>query len=473
MKMQPEDTTPEWGAKVNDRTWYSRKDVPTWVAKGRIKKWNEPGLVVWNRERGQIVRLYPKHALDVLARVRTTFDWQQDGTTIGEPVTEYVPGTPPFSGPTILTNTMTLTPEQTQTVLGLLESSEAELRTLAESQEQQMQEALGKVYELIFRTARAKEAATVDLSARQLPWTYDPREEIWMCDLPPNCGTISVAKFGLSFQACIERPHKHKKVHPRLMTFEDALAWVEAELGLAAQEDDQPQVEPMEPSRISLTTLTMKQRRKLARFWIDPASLEPEQVTYRAIITVEHEATNWWAVELSFGEKKRYAIDYPTAQQVMQRLNLDANQVNATEIGSIFRIKSLLKYASATVAFDRAREVWTRSSIGRALKDKTVLRAAYGIVEDETGYEEWEAWEGEWPGRKQDRATHLAELAFRLTLIHALDVEGYRAYRGLPERLISNEKLVRLMHEQRATLPHIPLSAGEESQHWLKEHGHT
>jgi hypothetical protein len=60
-----------------------------------------------------------------------------------------------------------------------------------------------------------------------------------------------------------------------------------------------------------------------------------------------------------------------------------------------------------------------------------------------------------------------------LTLVHALDVAGYRAALGLfgPEFIV--ESILHTLHERRMGSPGIPPTARAESAQWLREHRTT
>ena len=56
------------------------------------------------------------------------------------------------------------------------------------------------------------------------------------------------------------------------------------------------------------------------------------------------------------------------------------------------------------------------------------------------------------------------------TQAFALDVDGFRTRFGISEEMMSDEDLLRILHERRAESKFIPDDACEESKQWLKEH---
>jgi len=73
------------------------------------------------------------------------------------------------------------------------------------------------------------------------------------------------------------------------------------------------------------------------------------------------------------------------------------------------------------------------------------------------------------PGSKS-RSEFMTGMALRQTLIYALDVEGFRAYMGIPLEWEDDEKMLASMHELRAESAHLPTEARAESQQWLAAH---
>ena len=70
--------------------------------------------------------------------------------------------------------------------------------------------------------------------------------------------------------------------------------------------------------------------------------------------------------------------------------------------------------------------------------------------------------ENPWP-KPESRTEYLADLAQPETLIHALDVRGYRKYSHAPLTAFSDEQLLVLLHEWRAISKYIPELARKQS----------
>jgi hypothetical protein len=155
-------------------------------------------------------------------------------------------------------------------------------------------------------------------------------------------------------------------------------------------------------------------------------------------------------------------------------LHLNAYQVDVEYLfRDLFRVTSLVTYAEAATARERAHQLWEQSALSSAYRSKNVTAAAYGIEEVETMYRAWIGCYGEWPETTEERDVFMARKAFDLTLIHALDVAGYRAAHPMLFEGKSDEELTTFLHEQRMESPIIPLAARAASERWLAEHGHA
>lgn len=98
-----------------------------------------------------------------------------------------------------------------------------------------------------------------------------------------------------------------------------------------------------------------------------------------------------------------------------------------------------------------------------------VLRARCGVREVETDFVLWlgacENHDNPWPAPRS-RAEYVERYAERLTLAHALDVEGYRAYLG-PLVELSDDEILEMLHGRRAESAAIPEAARDESRRRL------
>ena len=276
------------------------------------------------------------------------------------------------------------------------------------------------------------------------------------------------------WQACIERPRKMKQWNKPLLWIDNALTWTEQELLAArtpseigstasrtASDAESPDHEP----KIDLTP-----------FQIHPAGLEPREVTYRPIIEIDHVPTTFETVELSFGGTRRTNEHYPSPSQLARELDFDSSKVRIEQLGGrygSYEISVVATSGQKDAAVAQAQDIWNASAVAEIFKAGKVERARFGFEEIETGFCTWlgslEHPENPWP-KAESRAEYLADLAQRETLIHALDVKGYRGYAHAPLTAFSDVQLLVLLHEWRAISKCIPERAREGSRIWLAQH---
>jgi len=141
----------EWGVYLRDKVWASAKNWPDWAKPHQRDKWREKGLIVWDRETQTVARLRGRDALDILAQLRGSDEWNQDGYVVGEPVWRLSLNNPPDRGKPWLANQIVLDPEQTRALFDTLVQGESVLQKMAKEEEAEERRALRKVYDLLAR----------------------------------------------------------------------------------------------------------------------------------------------------------------------------------------------------------------------------------------------------------------------------------------------------------------------------------
>ena len=267
------------------------------------------------------------------------------------------------------------------------------------------------------------------------------------------------------WQASIEQPDQFKHEGTWFLKAEEALAWAEKELLLAEQE-------PTTPTEVTDESLPVSNI-DLTPFWIDPAILEPARITYRVVMFIKREPTEFKTLEMSFGELMKCDEEYPGPQALARELEIDSAQMTVEQIvprRGLYWVKSNVIYFKESLVAAQAQAAWERSKIIKAFQHGKIVSAEYGYEEVETGYEVFlgkcEKSE-EVPDTPLSRTEHLTRQAMRCTLLNALDVDGFRAHIGLKKKYISDEDLLVTMHEERAKLPYLPQTARTASQQWL------
>jgi len=141
-----------------------------------------------------------------------------------------------------------------------------------------------------------------------------------------------------------------------------------------------------------------------------------------------------------------------------------------------YYIRSAATYLQEAVAAAAAQRLWDQSAVLEQFREQKVIRARYGYEEVETHYQIWlgECHTQEKPWSKSEqRAEHLADLAMRETLLHALDVNGWRAFLQISFKSRTDDQLLQSMHKLRSKSPHQSAEVRAESVEWLAEHGVT
>jgi|GEM_PF-1151801 len=492
------ETKQKWGVRLN-HDWRSSlqspsssKEPPAWLRGLLNKDWEiERGLVVWDDASQKMEVLRAESALELLQKLRISDDWKSEGIAIKvrfrrhilteqptpkrsrkKQVQDAPPASAPQSKPTyedVEEERLRLPAEAGAEVFAFLQEHEALLKEMAEEDEKKANEAFLGAWQILFRSAHEQEATKIDFSARPLQWMHDAVLNTWVCDSAPNRGTVKIDERGWFWESSIEQPDHFKRSGPAFVKMEEALAWTEQEL-LAIQKAASEETEPTEPSP------PLKPRMDLTPYQIDPASLEPERITYRVFIELEHEPEGFKAMEMSFGKMFRYDEDYPTPKQVGRELQIDSVEATVEWPGRIenkwYFINSTAVYFQEPVAAAQAQRLWDQSTLKRLHAAGKIKRARYGIEEVETGFVTWlgafENPEDPLP-KPKTRAEHMANWAMRETLTHALDVDGYRERTGIRQNILSDDDLLAMLHERRAESVHIPESARAESRRWLEE----
>jgi hypothetical protein len=493
---EPAEAPLSWGVQLNRHDTFTRKrrgtppeGCPTWARPSQIEDRDKHGLIVWNHETRQLHRFWAEQALGFLEKLRAGSGWRTTGITLTQTVSRQIAHAAPQPKRTGRKKGTRIESPATQEAkpkyeefeeecvklpvsagddfFAFLVSHEVTLREMAAEDEKERSRILGEVYEIILQAGAKHKATEIDLTARPLSWVRGEGGLKFVCDRSPNRATVAYNGKTWAWQASIEQPHRFKHESTWIHEPEEALAWAEKELLLAEQEQAAPAKEDDEPLPASTVDLTP--------FWIAPAVLEPEQITYRVVIFIEREPTEFKTMEMSFGEQMRYDEEYPGPQALARELEIDSTQMTVKQIVpefGLYRAKSNVTYFKESVAAAQAQSTWDRGKIVKAFQEGKIISAYYGYEEAETGYEIYlgscqkpEAVNYT-PG---SRAEYLVDRAMRYTLLNALDVDGFRAYLGITREFVGDEDLLVRMHEERAKLPYIPQAAQAESQKWLNE----
>ena len=172
---------PTWGVRLNcHRLSTSRRstapsnDCPAWANPSQIEEWHKRGLVVWNNGTKQLHTMRAQAALNLLARLRQTDEWQTTGILVTERVIRiHLPPEPsrkrsrkkkdqsepvalPPEGPKseeIDQERVHLDPAAGPEFIAYLEAHESMLNEIALEDKKEQEQALGNAYRYILGLA--------------------------------------------------------------------------------------------------------------------------------------------------------------------------------------------------------------------------------------------------------------------------------------------------------------------------------
>ena len=483
---------PNWGVKIN-RRGYDNPAIPEtafpWAIPMDKDDYQRSGVVVWSHQAQRLEVLSAARALQLLEHMRNHDSWKTDGMPILRQSTRLlISDTPKKKGrdkkdqivpevkaqeskpETVVEERFRLEPEQSVAFLQTLEANESHLREMAAEDEAARERIMAQVYGLLFKHWRAREGDDIDFSTRPFSWEKIDAPLTWVCNRPPNRGSISLTESHFFWTGCIEQPDRFQQLSPTFVKLEEALSWVEQEL----EEIEQEAKEPVEPDRwqpVPLAELMAQKREALADYWIEPAALEPERLSYQVLINLDYAPYDYKTIEISFGKKYYYDEKFASPTQLARDLHLDP-QLDIQELtDGWYRLVSRVSYYLPEVVLAQAQRFWDQSAIVQQHRAGKVLRAQYGYREVETGYDviigACEDPDRPYPLQKS-REAYLTLQAFKETLNYALDVASFRALSGLGPETMTDEWILEMMHRRRAKSPYVPLEAQLESERWLR-----
>jgi len=155
-----------WGIHIN--VWSNQSCTPSfleWAKPFQKDNWQERGVVMRDEKIQQITRCYAGQMLKVLQDLKATDVWKQDGYVVGIPAYRIVlpsgrqkkkkeleqsESEEKTGEGWVLTETISLTPDQTALLFDFLEKSVSKIEMLAEIERSEARERLGKAYKMIW-----------------------------------------------------------------------------------------------------------------------------------------------------------------------------------------------------------------------------------------------------------------------------------------------------------------------------------
>ena len=166
MESEYESSAPSWGARIN----FSRQPMAQACSAPR-SYYEEQGLLIWEGERR--VSLSAEQAIALLEHLREDNTWQQNGIVVGEPISWMVGPKgkrhPWPEASTALVNQIHLPPSRASVLLELLVESEAQLKGLAEEEQEDAARARHRVYSYLLSLASQRRAREESERAEEMP----------------------------------------------------------------------------------------------------------------------------------------------------------------------------------------------------------------------------------------------------------------------------------------------------------------
>lgn len=488
-----------WGMRFNQRPDYQRlskgqkpQGCPDWFETRQISTWQEQGLVLWNNVNKHIEVLQGGESLKLLKELHFQDNWKSDGISVTRLVHKIEFQLPPRGrrkkmeqeskidtgkSETVYEEIVHLPPEAGPELIELLEEKKPILFDMAEKEKKRWDDALRQFWDFAFESFHKQEQSELDFTNRPLEWhSHSPDQ--WTCHYQSAEGRICLAKKKWWCYAHVARPRLAGQSHYFLKLLE-AVEWIEKEIVDLANQPEVPERAPHFLPEEQIQANRARLRKKLldTPFWIDPAAMEPKQISYKLFIELDAKPVSFKTMELECGDTIRYEVRYLSPSKLAAAVNLDIDRFHVDQpIGENtdwYQVTSLTTYFQENSAADQAQRAWDQSRIIQQFKMGKISRARYGYQEVETEFVTYLGACQE-PDRPWDqpeiRKDYMEDWAFRETLCFALDITDYRDYLGANPEFISDEQILRAMHEIRSRSKFLPETIRRESKVWLAEH---
>lgn len=492
-------TETTWGIQFNEHSNYQRirkgqkpEGCPEWLESHQISTWQEKGLIIWNNIDRKIESLPAYETLRLQSELNSHDTWKSKGVSVtrlvhrieidqpsrkkrktGEPE----PDTEKPKSEAVYEEILHLPPEAGYELIELLESKKLIISRMAEQEEKRFKDAMKQLWDHLFEFSHQAEMNEFDFKARSFEWQKDGDSRM-ICHYQTAEGRIWLAKEKIFWNTCVKR-EGHDEKSKIVMKFIDAVEWVEKEIVELANEPDLEKEERfLSKEQIQANRIRLKAKLKNGPFWIDPARMEPQRITYRIIIDLDAKPLSYQSFETICGDTYEYAERYPTPAKLANEINLDVNHFQIDQpIGDNtewFRFTSLTSYYQEASAAEQAQRVWDQSWILQQFKVGKIIHAQFGYQEIETGFVVLLGACGQTDRYKwreeESRSDFMEWQALRESLCYALDVKDYRDYLGFSAEVLNDEQLLEFMHDTRSESKLVPDEARKESRIWLAQH---
>lgn len=448
-------------------------------------------MILWNNIDRKLESLRGTEALRLLSELKSEDTWKSNGVSVTHLVHRFELNLPPRKkrkkgepepevekpkGEAVYEEILHLPPEAGYELIELLESKKQLISQTAEQEKKRFQEALRQFWDSIIEFSHKKEMNDFDFKTRTFEWQSDDSSRT-ICHYQTAEGRIWPAKDKLFWNTCVKREGYVGNSH-HFVKFAEAVEWVEKEIvELANEADVKKEGRILSDEEIKANRIRLKEKLMNGPYWIDPARMEPQRVTYRVLIDLEVKPISYKSFETVCGVTYEYADRYPTPSKLANDINLDASHFQIDQpIGDnseFYQFTSLTNYYQEASAVEQAQKVWNQSRILQRFTAEEIIRGQYGYQEVETGYlillgacgKTDHAWRED-----KNRNDFMEWKALRESLSYALDVNDYRDFLGVSTELLNDEQLLEFMHETRSDSKFVPDEARRESRVWLSQH---
>lgn len=321
-----------------------------------------------------------------------------------------------------------LPPEAGYELIELLESKKQLITQMVEQEKKRAQEALGRVYDFLFKLSHKHEMKEFDFKTRSFEWQRDDDTRM-TCRCQAAEGRIWLAEDKLFWNTCVKREGHVGNSH-HFIKFVEAVEWVENEIvNLANKPDVKKEEGILSDVEIKANRIGLKAKLINGPYWIDAARMEPQKITYKVLIDLEARLISYKTFETICGDTYKYAERYPTQEKLATDVHLDAGHFQISQMlgdnSEHFRFTSLTNYYQETSAAEQAQKDWNQSRISQLFKTGEIVRGRFGYQEVETGYitllgacgQTDHVWREE-----ENRSEFMERKALRESLSFALDV---------------------------------------------------
>jgi hypothetical protein len=383
----------------------------------------------------------------------------------------------PGKSETVYEEMVHLPPEAGPELMEFLEKKKPILIELATNDKKQWDEVVRQFWDSAFESFHKHEHGELDFTNSPFAWQKEDQYQL-VCKYQSVEGRVCIGKSKLLWYARVARP-RHTGKSQYFVELMEAVKWTENEMVELADQPEVPEPPPYfrAKGQIEADRAGLKKKLLGGPFWIDPATLEPKQITYKLFIELNAYPVSFKTLEMEESDPLRYEERYLPPSKLSEALNLDIDRFHIDQpIGEntdFYKITSLTAFFQEISAADQAQKAWDQSRILQQFKAGKIRRARYGYQEVETGYVTYlgACHEPDIPwGQPVARKEYMEDRAFRETLCSALDIKDFRDYLGINPEYSTDEQLLRAMHEIRSRSKLLPEAIRRESKLWLAEH---